>query len=457
MSKRGKAERRAAKLRALPLSRTLTEIAAIQAVASNPDVITLAAAVPPPRPGPGRKSAYPVPVFMLYQALAGHAGSHRAAAGMMADPRYWRIIRRIFRDDHNIDLPKRAPTRDQCEYGRAKLAAHHEALYVKFRDLAVAQALEHGCFDPTSPRTVEKLNRAGFVVMDGTVVKAPIRENTAKQRAEEGNPYHGSVMVEAGEDHGTRVFGVKYILAGVRPDTQVNNRIIVDLRYDEGKKSYGGEAGLSIAALIELTGRAPGVQGVCYDGAFRGKHADEAMKAGLVVLSPVHDGLKPVPVKVIDCTCGDKHEICASKGVLHERTVLDTGERSLVPLSRLRLSARRSGTGPTRWYQEFATLCGTLHRDRIDNTTDDIARGFNRAENVRQHPPGSDTYADCYGWREDAESVNSVLDESLYRSRMPAYLLDRQHMFMLGHVLARNSIARALLRRSAAPPGQLAA
>jgi len=53
--------------------------------------------------------------------------------------------------------------------------------------------------------------------------------------------------------------------------------------------------------------------------------------------------------------------------------------------------------------------------------------------------------------------VNSVLDETLYRSRMPAYLLQRQHLFMLGHVLARNSIARALPRRSAPPPGELAA
>ena len=231
----------------------------------------------------------------------------------------------------------------------------------------------------------------------------------------------------------------------------------MDVRYDESKKGYGGEAGLSLSALIELTGRAPGVKGVCYDGAFRGKHADEAMKAGPVVLSPVHEGLKSVPVFITDCTCGDKHHVWASEGVLHERTVLDTGETSLVPLSRLRLSARRSGTGPARWYQEFATLCGTLHRDRVDNTSDDITRGLNRAEHVRQHPPGSDTYTDCYGRREDAESVNSVLDESLYRSRMPAYLLDRQHMFMLGHVLARNSIARTLLRRSAEPPGQLAA
>ena len=457
MSKRGKADRRAAALRAFPVSRTLTEVAAIEAIASNPDLIALATSVPGPKPGPGRKCAYPLEVFLVYQVLAGHAGSHRAAARMIAEPAYWRLIRLTFRDVHNIDLPKRAPTRDQCDYGRAKLAEHHGALYEMFRDLAAAQALEHGCFDPNTPRTVEKLNRAGFVVMDGTVVKAPIREKTAQRWADEGHPFHASVIREAGEGRGTLVFGSKYIFATTRPDTQVNNRVIVDIRSDESKKGYGGEAGISLSALIELTGRAPGVQGVCYDGAFRGKHADQAMKAGLVVLSPVHDGSKPVPVSVIDCTCGDKHHLWASEGVLHERTVLDTGEKSLEPLTRRRLYARRSGTGRTRWYQEFATLCGTLQLDRVDNTTADTARGFNRAENLRQHPPGTDTYTDCYGWREDAESVNSVLDETLYRSRMPAYLLDRQHLFMLGHVLARNSIARALLRRSAAPPGKLAA
>ena len=84
-------------------------------------------------------------------------------------------------------------------------------------------------------------------------------------------------------------------------------------------------------------------------------------------------------------------------------------------------------------------------------------RAVRMVAEVRPDPPGTDTYTDCYGWREDAESVNSRLDDMLYRSRMPAYLLDRQHLFMLGHVLARNSIARALPRRSAAPPGELAA
>lgn len=313
MSRRGKPDRRAA-LRALPVSRTLTEIGAVRAIASNPDMITLAATVPPPRPGPGRKSAYPLAVFLVYQTLAGHARSHRAGARLMAEPDYWRLIRRIFRDCHNIDLPKRAPTRDQCDYGRATLAAHNVALYDEFRDVSAAQALEHGCFDPNTPRAVEKLNRAGFVAMDGTVVKAPIREKTAQRWAAKGRPFHASVMVEAGEDRGTRVFGSKYIFATTRPDTQVNNRVIVDLRYDKGTKSYGGEAGISIAALLELTGRAPGVQGVCYDGAFRGVHADQAMKAGLVVLSPVHEGLKPVPVSIIDCPCGDKHP-CGPAGV----------------------------------------------------------------------------------------------------------------------------------------------
>lgn len=117
-----------------------------------------------------------------------------------------------------------------------------------------------------------------------------------------------------------------------------------------------------------------------------------------------------------------------------------------------RTPGRPAGTRSSRPYAERCTSIAW-----VDNTTDDTARNFNRAEHLRQHPPGTDTYTDCYGWREDAESVNSVLDETLYRSRMPAYLLQRQHLFMLGHVLARNSIARALPRRSAAPPGKLAA
>ncbi len=98
------------------------------------------------------------------------------------------------------------------------------------------------------------------------------------------------------------------------------------------------------------------------------------------------DGLNPMAVSDIDCTCGDKHHLWAKDGAPHERIVLDDGTTTYEPLQR------------------------------------------HRAEHLRQHPPGTDTHTDCYGCREDAESVNSVLDESLYRSRMPAYTLERQHL-----------------------------
>jgi len=41
---------------------------------------------------------------------------------------------------------------------------------------------------------------------------------------------------------------------------------------------------------------------------------------------------------------------------------------------------------------------------RLDTTNDDIARKFNRSENVRQVPPGDPDFQRVYGKRNDIET-----------------------------------------------------
>ncbi|TDH41192.1 hypothetical protein E2F47_27965, partial [Mycobacterium eburneum] len=114
----------------------------------------------------------------------------------------------------------------------------------------------------------------------------------------------------------------------------------------------------------------------------------------------------------IDCPCGDAHALWTNEGRLHERTILDTGETHLQPLPVAKVYSRRNRTGTYRWYIDFAASCGTVHTQRIDSTPEDREKSYNRAEHLRQHTKteeGDSVYDRCYGWREDAESLNNTL------------------------------------------------
>lgn len=108
---------------------------------------------------------------------------------------------------------------------------------------------------------------------------------------------------------------------------------------------------------------------------------------------------------------------------------------------------RRNRDRTYRGYVKFAPRCGTLRRQRIDITKEDLKKSYKRAEHLRQHTKteeGNSLYDRCYGWREDSESLNNTLDRTLYGGRMPAHTATRQHGVMIGFALARNAIAAFL-------------
>jgi hypothetical protein len=187
--------------------------------------------------------------------------------------------------------------------------------------------------------------------------------------------------------------------------------------------------------LLEVASRLPGLTGACWDGALRGVHRDQLMKAGLLVVSPQHDGIAPRRLTpVTNCPCRARHDLWSKDGALHEAEILDTGEVHLTPTSGIRL--QRRGRRSHRWYHVTLLSCGNTHRERLDTTTQDQKRGFNRTEHLRQHPPDTDGYTHCYRWRPDAETLNSQLDATLWNRRMIAYGTPQQTLIMLGFALA---------------------
>ena len=92
---------------------------------------------------------------------------------------------------------------------------------------------------------------------------------------------------------------------------------------------------------------------------------------------------------------------------------------NLHPLTRTKIPRRRDKEG-WRLYGEYRladTLGGGTVRLRLDNTTDDVATGFNREEHLRSIPPGDPDHDRLYGRRNDTESGNRLLDDSMLRER----------------------------------------
>lgn len=429
---------------------TPSEIDFIEAIGTNPDVYALAERLPARDDHDGgRPAAHPPVVYLMYIIIAGAVGSHRKAACIIGNHHYWSMIRSAARHTSGIHLGATPPTRNMCEYNRRRIAGHVDALAEDFRATAVAQAVEHGLLDRNAARSTTNPLRANFIAADGKVAKCPVSEKVAERWRASGRSIDADLHTQGGDP--APVFGAKFWLATTRADNRRNDRVIVDVR--EVTKAQGGEAAAATAALESLAKRVPGLHGVCYDGALRGIHIDRLIKTGLTVFSPTHGGTKATPLTSVNCRCGDRHELWTKRGAITERQVLDTGEVIFTPSPVAKRYRRPNADGTYRWYIEFALSCGTVHRERIDTTNEDRARRYNRAEHLRQYTKeGADgVYERSYGWREDAESVNDLIQQTLYKGRMIAYSAARQYLVMLGFALGRNSLARLLRRRRAEP------
>ena len=399
-------------------------------------------------------------MWLFYITVAGALGSHRRSAAALAHPHYWTVLRRAACKIGKLRLPRKPPSRNQCEYHRSKLADQLDVLLAKFRELAATRAVAHDCFAPAVPRSTTHLPRGSFVAVDGKVLRSPIRRKTAEKWRVAGRPVDGAEHVQGGDDKHP-VFGVKALFATVRADSTRNDRLVVDVRHVPASGS-GGEAGVAVDALRELADRASGLRGVCYDGALRGTHIDQLIKAGLTVLSPTNKGINPTHLEPISCPCGGTHELWTANGRICQPETLDTGETVYQPCPIAKTYWRANpATGTYRYYQDFAVApCGTIHTQRVDTTSADRARGYNRAEHLRQHvktEAGDSVYDRQHGFREDVESFNDLIQSTMHKGRVPAFTINRQILWALGFAFGRNSLARHLRAHRGTGPPELAA
>lgn len=436
--------------------RTYTELDWVRAVANYAPVYELPPALAPREEGVGRPPLYNDVAIMQLIVLRGFTGSMRRAASIMQEPTYWAILREAIRThcgDVIADQTKQdcGPNRHHWFQQKDRFDASTDAALVQYRDHAREQALEQGLLDPDAPCSVKHPLRSATVVGDGTVVTSPVNPRTKKETDAEKPPRTDASAQwhrEAGEEGGSKVFGVKFVHLSVRGSARRHDRVILDLVHDPGGSGYGGEMQLAIDMITRLHDATPGLHGVRYDGALRGVHRDTLMKRGLLVLAPPHGGTKPRLIEHTDaCGCPGGHDLWTRNGALHVRHITVDGEVQWVALPVTKLERR--GRRTYRWAHLIALPCGVEHRVRIDTTDADQVAKLHRPEHLHQHAPGSNVYDTTYGWREDAENINSELDNTLFRGRMVAYGPAAQTWVMLGFIMSRNALsAREYQHRS---------
>ena len=225
--------------------------------------------------------------------------------------------------------------------------------------------------------------------------------------------------------------------------------------------------------LKRVTDLAPEVEIAIYDKKLRGKHIDAGMQElGILILTGVTaavagqkksgqaSGRAPVPkvrhIENRDLILKDGRVLSvAIVGVNEAAGILElteSGEPYVERLARLR-TQRRGRRGNHRFYNEYRRpeeYGGGILRLRLTCNAEDKARGLNRAENLRAIPPGDPDFERIYPRREDIESINRGLKDSLHLGKAHSIGHLAHEVDLLGWALGVNALTWFRLQKKKA-------
>lgn len=449
----------------------------IEALLANPAVYAIADAVPvhDSRLG-GRPRTYPIYMWVVFDALVSIFRSARRVDAELQHPLVWNQIRGLVRERFPNDpdrwLPEVPMRRYHYLYGRTRYLAE-PAVLARLRDVhrahAARQALEIRLLDPDGDGSWTHPDLDRVVHADGKVITPLFRAQPGdkiinKHTGEIRHPRSEADAALHVEGTGEAVWGCKYVIAAAR-GRHPNARIILDTTH---VAQPGSEAAEAVAMFSGLAPHIPGAQAVIYDGALRGMHHQTFLRSlGLLTISRVAAAKrvrdkKGKPVKRIDKTVYVETKtvntptgavgmkLFARGGQLGLGELTDTGEIAFVPLERIRTHRARSKSGTYRWYNDHrlpAEHGGGTITVRLHGNNDDTRRRFNRTENVRPIPADDPDFDRLYGRRNDAESINRHLDDTLWLGRAHSVGRYRQGLNLLTYALCVNGLALHLHRR----------
>jgi hypothetical protein len=444
----------------------------IDALLANPALFELADAVPEADPSAGgRPRHYPTFMWLLFDALLSVYGSARRVEVELSHPIVWSHIRTTVRAQFPSQperwLPAAPMRRHHYLYGRTSWLAQPAVLdqmRAIHRRTAAEQAQTIGLLDPEGPGSWTKPDLSRLIHADGKVITPLFRAHPGDTRLDKETGELRPVRAEHDaalhfEGTGETAWGTKWVIAACRSE-DVHGRIILDV---EWVPAAGGEARVAVDTFTQLAPHCPGAQGVVYDTALRGAHHQTLLRdlgwlsinkvaaaqadtkgkarsgAGRRVEKSTH-----VEDRTIDTPDGEQTiSLFAEGGAIGIGILTDTGKRVFVPLERAR-THRNTDKAGFRWYNDYRLpdqYGGGTITVRLHGNADDEKRRFNRTENVRQIPQTDPEFTRLYRRRNDAESINRALDDTLWLRRAHSVGHARQHLNLLTYALTVNSLA----------------
>ena len=454
----------------------------IEALVACDELYDLADAVPTTDPTVGgRPRHYPTYMWILYDALVSVWGSARRVEAELGHRVTWGTLRTLIRtrfpDDPGRWLPEQPMRRWHYLYGRTRWLTHPDVLphlHQIHRASAIGQARSLGLLDPDGPGSFTHPDLTRMIYADGKVI-TPLfraRPDTRIVNKETGEVRTPRYEADAGlhfEGTGETAWGTKWVIAAVR-SPEVHGRVILDVDW---VPTPGGETQTAMGTFAHLATAAPGAQGVIYDTALRGVHHHQLLRHhGLLPVNKVAaaEGTGPrtkgrrrrekstyVETRQITLPDGTDTtiDIFARGGTIGIATLTDTGDTVFTPLRRIRTTRTRDKAGTYRWYNHHRLPDRYGGRDitiRLHGNDDDTRRRFNRTENVRPIPPGDPDFTRLYRRRNDAESINRALDDTMYLRRAHTIGHRRQHLNLLTHALGVNALATHRHRQRTGDP-----
>jgi hypothetical protein len=444
----------------------------VEAIFRNPALYALSEAIPrPDRTAGGRPGTYPSYMLLAFEAMISVYRSARRVETELADPLVWGFIRSIVEDvfpgDPSMHLPDAPMRRHHYLYGRERYLtdpAILEEVDRLHRELAAEQARELGLLDPDGPGSWTHPDLSRMLHADGKVITPLYLAKPGETRIDVET---GEVLPRRAdpdgrlhfEGDGQAAWGTKFVLVAARSQDE-RGRIILDLEW----VPRGNEANAALECFRRLTPLVPGAQGIVYDTALRGKHHQVLLRElGLMPVNRVASAAGPkraprgirrprtaktahVEDKILRRPDGSSVRISvyATGGAIGIGQLTDDGQMRFTPLRRVRTHRICDGTGLFRWYNDYrlpASLGGGVLTVRLHGNDEDGTRGFNRTENVRPIPQSDPDFRRLYARRNDAESINRHLVDTMWLGRAHSVGHVRQHVNLLGFALMVNGLA----------------
>lgn len=467
----------------------VSDLTRVEAIFSNPALYELAGTIPKKRNGSsGRRRLYPEYMWLAFEALVSVYESARQVEAELAHPLVWRLIRDIvqdrFRDQPEMHLPPQPMRRHHYRYARDRYLADPSVLRVLsevHRRLAASEARELGLLDASGPGSWTHPDRSRILYADGKVI-TPLyraRRGDTKLDAETGEVRELRYERDADlhfEGDGKIAYGTKFVLVAVRTEDE-RGRIILDV---EWVPKPGAEARVAMNCFGRLRPFVEGAQAVVYDTALRGVHHQVLLRElGLMPINRVTAAeagakqprrgkgrrveksthVETKTVRLVDGSTVTLH-LYARGGAIGIVEIASGGEPIFSELRRVRTHRTRDKGGRYRWYNDYELPpsygAGTV-TVRLHANPQDALRRFNRTENVRPIAPSDADFKRLYSRRNDAESINRDVVDSMYIGRAHSVGHRRQQVNLLGYALMVNSLALHLCGRSRAGPPARAA